>query len=138
VTCKYIITMEEYFTSPLIPVLILHAILFCRFDLDKDTHCNRSVFYTIISAWILGRYCDGLYLWYQVDIFTIYFFIWQIMFIISQWEFQELPLLSITIYRGWLCLGIATNAFMFHDNLVRYLPFVFRFCLFWTSSIKDM
>ncbi len=138
VTCDYIITTEDYCTSPLIPVGILQIILYHQFDLDKNTYHTHSVFYTIISAWIVGRFFDGRYLWYQVDIFTMYFLIWQIMLIISLWEYNELPLLSVTIYRGWLCLGIATNAFMFHDNLVRYLPFVFRFCLFWTSSIKDM
>jgi hypothetical protein len=100
VTCEYIITMEDYCMSTLILVFILQFILYHQFDLNKGTYHTRSVLSTVISPWILGRFCDGRYLWYQVDIFTMYFLIWQIMLIISLWEYNELPLLSVTIYRG--------------------------------------
>ncbi|CAF3419174.1 unnamed protein product [Rotaria socialis] len=37
-----------------------------------------------------------------MDIFTVYFLIWQVTFLIAEWELQSLPLISFTSYRRWL------------------------------------
>ena len=78
----------------------------------------------------MGRFFDSFALWYQVDVFTVYFLIWQLMFVLTQWEYEQLPLLSTTFYQGWLCLLVASQAFVVYDVVFRYLPPSFKFCFF--------
>ncbi|CAF4432706.1 unnamed protein product, partial [Rotaria magnacalcarata] len=106
--------------------------------LYKRCVSNSVRAYTMIGAWLFGRFCDDLPLWYPVDIFTIYFFIWQFMFITAKWEFQQYPIFSMTLYRGWLCLLMASDAFIIHDVLFSYLPSPFSFIFFWLLSVKDI
>jgi hypothetical protein len=32
---------------------------------------------TIATNWLLARYCNTINIWYEIDILTIYFFVWQ-------------------------------------------------------------
>jgi len=127
VSCDFFITFKEYIKPPLILVVILRITLLLRFDRVKYTRYTDPVLHTIICVWWMGRFCDNLYLWYPADVFTVYLFIWQLMFIVVQWEYKKLPLLSVTIYRGWLCLKLASDAFLFHDTIFRYAPLLFKF-----------
>jgi hypothetical protein len=83
-------------------------------------------------------FCDDLHLEYKVDLFTVYIFIWQFMFITAKWEFQQYPIFSISLYRGWLCWLMACEAFVAHDAIFCYLPSRFSFLFFWLFSVKDM
>jgi hypothetical protein len=138
VSCDFLASFKEYIKPPLILVIILRITLFLWSDRVKYTRYMDPVLYTIICAWWMGRFCDNLHLWYPADVFTVYLFIWQLMFIVVQWEYEKLPLLSVTIYRGWLCLKLASDVFFFHDTFFCYAPLLFKFCFFWTASITDM
>ncbi|CAF4980248.1 unnamed protein product, partial [Rotaria socialis] len=48
-----------------------------------------------------------------MDIFTVYFLIWQVTFLIAEWELQSLPLISFTSYRRWLRMLPAFMAYFF-------------------------
>lgn len=64
------------------------------------------------------------------------FFHWTVQ--CFKWEFQQLPLLSITFYRGWLCMSMPFETFIAHDIMFRYWPLQFNFFFFWISATIDM
>jgi hypothetical protein len=105
---------------------------------SKTVYKIRPVIRTIISAYLLARFCESVDLWCKLDIFTVYFLIGQFMFFIIRWEFQQLPLLSLTFYQGWLCMSVAFETFFVYDIMFRYLSRQLNFLFFWISSIVDM
>jgi hypothetical protein len=105
---------------------------------NKIVQCTEPVVYTIFISWLTGRFWDGLNLWYKIDVFTVYFVIWQILFVIHKWERKQVPVLSRNFYRGWLCLLMACQAIVFYDAIFSYLPFLHMFNYFWIHSIDDM
>ncbi|CAF1600675.1 unnamed protein product [Rotaria magnacalcarata] len=48
----------------------------------------------------------------------------------AKWEFQQYPIFSMTLHRGWLCLLMASDAFIIHDVVLCYLPSPFNFISF--------
>lgn len=138
-TCDYIITSDEYEdVRPFILIFICQKTLQLLFGLVKTVYDTLPVVYVVFSGWLMGRFLDSFALWCQVDVFTVYFLICQFMFVIVQWEYEQLPFVSITFYQGWLCLLMAFNAFLFYDIMFKFLPSPFKFCFFWIFSVKDM
>ncbi|UJR17919.1 hypothetical protein I4U23_004818 [Adineta vaga] len=68
----------------------------------------------------------------------MYVFIWQLMFITDKWELEELLISSLTLYRGWLCLLMSCNAWIFYDILFSYFPSHVHWVYFWMFSIRDI
>lgn len=108
----------------------MHMSQLICFGLQKKSIYIRSLIATIICGWLIGRLWDGVDLWYEVDMITIYFLIWQVMVVIAKWEFEQLPILSHNVYRGWLCTWLAFGAFVVHDAIFRYLSMQARFIFF--------
>ncbi len=94
--------------------------------------------HTITASWFLARFCNGFHIWCEFDIFTVYFFIWQFMSLVTKWEKEHFPLFSLNIYRGWLCITTAFEAFLFYDAIFRYFPLWVSFGRMWISSVEDM
>lgn len=92
----------------------------------------------IMTNWFLARYCDTIYIWYEVDIFTVYFFVWQFVCLIYQWIHQDLPYLSYTLYQKASCLFTAFLAFMVYDIMLQFLPRYLAFGFIWLMSVVDM
>ena len=108
------------------------------FYVGKSTYSIRPIIYTIIYSLLIARFCDGFNLCCPLDIFTVYFFIWQIMFIITEWESNKLPLISLTFCRGWLCIMPASMTYLIHDTVFRYLPIQVNLLLVWSSAFIDV
>lgn len=91
-----------------------------------------------VSTWLLARFCDGIIMFYEADILTVYLFVWQLSFIIYQWIHQDLPYLSYGLHQIVSCLYVAFLSFMVYDVLLRYLGTFFNFTFIWVASIFDM
>jgi hypothetical protein len=60
------------------------------------------------------------------------------MSLVTKWEKEHFPLFSLNIYRGWLCITTAFEAFLFYDAIFRYFPLWVSFGRMWISSVEDM
>ncbi|CAF3694408.1 unnamed protein product [Rotaria sp. Silwood1] len=124
--------------SPLIPVIILAESLTFWYDSQKCSYNIRPVIYTIINSLLLARFCHSFNICCQFDIFTVYFLIWQIMFLITEWELEKLPFISLSFYRGWLCIMPAFHMYFLYDFFFRRLPIEVNFLYIWLFAIADI
>lgn len=108
------------------------------FDLHRDDCFTDCLLETTTGSWYLIRFCIGFNIWCKLDIFTVYFLIWQFMSLMNNWDKQYLPVFSINLYRGWLCLTTALIAFLYYDAIFRYLPSWMCFVYLWITSVRDM
>ena len=95
---------------------------------------------SLCMGWFVARFCDAFHLWCQMDALTVYFLIGQWTLIRLRWQFKRLPVISTTtyIYRGYLCLAMAAEAFIMHDIIFRYLPRCFSLAFFWIHAVLDL
>jgi hypothetical protein len=110
----------------------------CCLGLQKISFYVRPVIATIIIGWLLARFCNALHLWCQIDMFIVYFLIWQFMCVIAKWELEKVPLFSCTVHKVWLCMSMAFGAFIAHDAVFRYLSPKIKFFFFWMLAVEDM
>ncbi len=69
----------------------------------------------LTNVWLISRLCNVLNLSCQVDVFTVYFVVWQFTYVFSEWISHELPWFSFNLQRGLLCLWMSFSAIIFHD-----------------------
>jgi hypothetical protein len=92
----------------------------------------------IVTNWFLARYCYSINIWYDVDIFIVYFFVWQFVCLISKWIHQDLPYLSFTLHQKACCLCTAFLTFMVYDIVLRFVPIYVNLAFIWLMSVVDM
>jgi hypothetical protein len=92
----------------------------------------------IITTWLVARYCYNIYMSYEVDIFTVYFLVWQFVGLIYGWLHQDLPFLSFTFHQKSTCLSMAFLAFIVYDVSLRPSPTYVGFAFVWIMSVQDM
>lgn len=137
--CKHFnIFDSNYDTFSFVSLLVFEIICINLLDIEKSTYSIRPIIYTIIYSLFAARFYDAFNLSCPLDIFTVYFLIWQIMFIITEWESDKLPLVSLTFYRVWLCKMPASMIFVIHDSVFRYLPIQVNFLIFWLIAFSDV
>ena len=78
--------------------------------------------HTSVRVWYFARFCIKWNIWCGFDMFAVYLVVYQIMSVITKWETQRLLHFSLTIFRGWLCLSTAFQAFLLYDAIGQYLP----------------
>jgi hypothetical protein len=126
---------ETCFTSALTVIAVVSIL---RFDESKSMYYLAPALNTVINAWCLARFCDAFDVVYPVDVFTVYFLLWQCMFIKIKWDYDELPLFSINLYRVFICWLVASSTVFAHDLIFRYLPHCFTLAFVWKESVSDM
>ena len=94
--------------------------------------------HTIVGAWYFARFCIKWNIWCGFDTLTVYLIVYQIISVITKWETQCLPYFSLAVFRGWMCLSTAFQAFLLYDAIGQYLPLWVNFTFLWMSSIEDM
>ncbi|CAF3513389.1 unnamed protein product [Rotaria socialis] len=102
----------------------------CNTFNNSDTNLDTSPFST--------RFCDAFNFSYSLDIFTVYFLVWQVMFLITAWELQILPLISLTFFRGCQCMIPAFIMYFVYDFFFRLLPMEVNFLLIWIFALADI
>jgi hypothetical protein len=95
------------------------------------------LFYVLISVWYVARFCDGNASCPPVDVITIYFLVWQYVYLTWAWQLNELPLFSLKLHHGASCLILALLAFFMHEFMFRYIPAWLRFGLIFLWAITD-
>ncbi|CAF2997196.1 unnamed protein product, partial [Rotaria sp. Silwood2] len=95
------------------------------------------IIYTILFVWLWARYCNNKNCWYQLDILTVYFLVWQFIYLMCKWEFYELswPLLILQQASG--CVSTSVTIFFSYDIAYRYIPFQFKIGFLWLFSLYD-
>lgn len=111
---------------------------FIHFKIQIERYSIRPTIYTIIVALLLSRLCDGFHLSCEMDLFTGYFLIWQIMSVMNEWESERLPLSSLLFYRGLICVVMGFMTYAVYDFLFRYFPMKYNFLGVWVLSLVDM
>ena len=101
-----------------------------RFDENESVYYCAPAIHTIINAWCLARFWYAFDVMYPVDVFTVYFLLWKCMFIKLKWDYSELPLFSVNLYRVSICWAMAPTAFFIHDVVLRYSPNFLTLALF--------
>jgi hypothetical protein len=101
-------------------------------------HYVRIILFTMLAFDYLARYFDCIKCQYQVDVLTVYLFVWQFMFIVWKWQIHQLFSPVVIIEQGSFCVFLAFLSFFFYDVLFRYIPFKINLIWFWLMSIADM
>lgn len=89
------------------------------------------------NVWLIARLCNSLNLGCQLDVFTVYFIIGQLIFVYFKWISLELPWFSFILQQGLLCLYQSFAAFIIHDISFRYVPIYLKFAFLCYFSFKD-
>jgi hypothetical protein len=92
---------------------------------------------TIVNVWLLARLCDDIHLSYQIDVFTIYFLVWQFSYPICQWCTHQLSWPGLIFHQGSMYLLPTIVAFILH-NVMLHCPPSMQLALFWISAFNDV
>ncbi len=126
----------------LLPLLMMILLIFLPYLLFRTVRQlqNIIVFLSLVitTNWLLARYCHSIYMSYEVDIFTVYFLVWQFVGLIYKWLDQDLPILSFTLHQKVTCLSMAFLAFIVYDLVLRPAPTYVGFAFVWLTSFIDM
>ncbi len=89
------------------------------------------------NVWLLARLCDNIYLWHQIDVFTIYFIVWQISYLMNQWCMHELSWASLILHKGSICVISTLIALVFYELFFHYsIPY--NFVWWWLIAFDDV
>ncbi len=104
---------------------------------QQVTKLTKLVLITMTSVWFLTCLCNGLNLWYQMDVFTLYLIMWQFTYLLRKWWLHELPWVSLSLHQGSLCLSMAFLAYSAYNVALRYFPVYFQFAFLWFVAVED-
>ena len=115
-------------------VLIIVMMAFYR---SQTTKYIPLLFYLLVTVWFGARFGDGNASCPPVDVVTVYFLVWQYVYLTWAWQLNELPLFSLKLHHGASCLLLALLAFFMHELMFRYIPTWLRFVLVFLWAITD-
>jgi hypothetical protein len=98
----------------------------------------RPIIQTSMIVWLLARFCDGKYLYYEVDIITVYFLIWQCTYVMCKWEDHDFSYPLLILQQGSFCISISLLTFLLYDYEYRFFPIQISFALLWLWSLYDV
>jgi hypothetical protein len=111
-------------------------LLFCLYR--KILNIVLPFLLMVMSVWFSARCCNGIFIWYEVDILTVYFFVCQFISLIYQWIHQHLPYLSFTLHQRASSFYTAFLAYLVYDLLLRLIPTYFNFTFIWLAALIDV
>ncbi|UJR22355.1 hypothetical protein I4U23_025417 [Adineta vaga] len=92
---------------------------------------------TMINVWLLARWSDNFHFWYPIDIFTVYFLVWQFSYLMFQWCYHQLSWPFLIFYQASLCILIAIGAFIMYDLVFRYFSTI-NLVVIWFVCFYDV
>ncbi|UJR22358.1 hypothetical protein I4U23_025420 [Adineta vaga] len=92
---------------------------------------------TMINVWLLARWSDNFHFWYPIDIFTVYFLVWQFSYLMFQWCYHQLSWPFLIFYQASLCILIAIEAFIMYDLVFRYFSTI-NLVVIWFVCFYDV
>ncbi len=138
--CRYCVTYDDASDSDLFRMIALSLLLFILLIYSTRQMLNIVLPFllTIVTNWLLARYCNTINMWYEIDILTIYLFVWQWVCLIYEWICQDLPYFSFNLHQKAACLYCAFLSFMVYDVLLQCCPTYVKFAFVWIASFGDM
>jgi hypothetical protein len=97
----------------------------------------RPIIFTLITVWFVTRFCNALRFQCQIDVFTVFFLIWQLISSICKWQSHELLCFSFTLHQTTFCTFVAFVSYAYYDIIFRYLPVRYKFGILWFHAVKD-
>jgi hypothetical protein len=98
----------------------------------------KPIILTILVSWLITRYFDNKNIYYKMEVLSIYFIVWQFIYLLSKWEDLELKCPLLIIQQASCCASSSIMAFLFHDIMFVYFPFQFKIIYLWLYSLYDM
>ncbi len=98
----------------------------------------KPIILTILVSWLITRYFDNKNIYYKMDVLSIYFIVWQFIYLLSKWEDLELKCPLLIIQQASCCASSSIMAYLFHDIIFVYFPFEFKIIWLWLYSLYDM
>ena len=95
------------------------------------------LFYLLVTIWYATRFSDGASSCPPLDVVTIYFLVWQYVYLTCAWQLHELPWFSLKLHHGASSLILAMLAFSLHEFAFRYVPNWLWFVLIFLWAITD-
>ncbi|CAM4888284.1 unnamed protein product [Rotaria socialis] len=136
---SYIAYDGTYYSYPLVMVILKVCLPYLLYSSVRKIPRIITLLPLMITAtWLLARYCHTIYMWYEVDTFTVYFLVWQFAALIYKWLYQDLPIISFTLHQQVTCLSMAYLAFTTYDIVFRLVPTYIDFAFFWLVSAMDI
>jgi hypothetical protein len=90
----------------------------------------------MINVEYLARLLNGLDIYLNIDVITVYLLNWQMWALVFAWMWHELASPILLIEQGSLCILIGLEAFMLHNIALRYVPTIVMILL-WLLSFVD-
>jgi prepilin signal peptidase PulO-like enzyme (type II secretory pathway) len=108
-----------------------------KYQIELVKKNAKFIVFTLIVVWYAARFFNALSLSCQIDVFTVFFVVWQFIYLICKWHAQELPYFSFTLYQASLCIFTAFISYASYDIVLRYLPVQYKFVFLWLIAIQD-
>ena len=136
--CRTIILIEDQVKGMVFKIsVVIIALLVSFYGLQVFIRI-RSVAVTIVVVWLSNRYYTDRPLENPLDVFTVYFIVWQFVQLICHWQSHELWWPALILQQASLCLFTAFTALIPYEIIVRPLPSQFYFTVLWIRSLIDM
>jgi len=113
------------------------AVLLLCYDLQLFDRMKPMIL-TILVGWLITRYYDSQNIYYNIDMLTVYFIVWQFIYLMCKWEDLELKWPFLILQQASCCISISITTFLWHEIIFRYLPFQFKIIFLWLYSLYDM
>jgi hypothetical protein len=136
-TCKYYWDNIIYIKLIICSLVISLKDVPTRYQVELVKKNIKPIVFTLFAVCFLTRFCNALSFRCQIDVFTVFFLLWQFIFLIYKWYSEELPCFSFALHQASFCAGVAFISYVSHDMVYRYVPVRYKFGLLWFLAIKD-
>ncbi len=120
----------------MITVSVIILLLLCRSRINTGRFIFVAVI-TMINVEYFARWFNSINIGFNVDLITIYLFIWQLIALVFCWMWHELASPILFIEQVSLCVVTGLEAFMLHNIILRYIPTRIIVIFLWLLSFVD-
>jgi hypothetical protein len=136
-TCKYYWDNTRYIKVIIFSLVVSLKDLPIRYPIEPVKKNIEPLVFTLFAVGFVARFCNALSFRCQIDVFTVFFLMWQFTFLIYKWYTWKLPWFSFTLHQTSLCTYMAFISYAFYDMVLRYFPVRYKFGFLWFLAIKD-
>ena len=136
--CSYLLLGSDLERYQLMEIIIfLFVVLVLCYGVQLFGRIKPMVL-TILVVWLIMRYFDNHNIYYKMDMLTLYFIVWQFIYLMCKWEVLELKWPSLILQQGSCCISTSIVAFLFNDMIFVYFPFQIKIGFLWFFTLCDV
>ncbi len=136
-TCKYYWNNIIYMKIFILSLVISLNDIAMSYQPESVKKNAQLIAFTLIIVWFATRFCNATSFQCQIDVFTVFFLFWQLIFLIYKWRCQELPWFSFTLHQALLNICVAFISYAAYDMVLRYLQLRYKIALLWFLAVRD-